>query len=276
MRSAGRSARRSNALCGKSRTASPRAAGASTSPPFCCACSSIGRWNSCCDRLPANIPSRWLGRAPRGLPVRRSHRRAAPPPGITALPRRVRRGEHAGAGIHPRAAAAMVERRAPVALRSVLAEPEDPPLVCGAVAAGGTCPCRGRLRRSSLRRRSRQRRRTRVAIPVARGHATISRSGADAGVDPRRDGGVERSCPSRGTLVAAAAWPTAQAVGHDRHIACPRPHRSIAAARACPPCRPSKPSSVSRRSRGCCVTSGDRERRHAMGDRPGSMPARTR
>ena len=50
-----------------------------------------------------------------------------------------------------------------------------------------------RLRRGAARRPRgghRRRRRPRVAIRVAHAHATVSRSCADAGVDPRRDRGV--------------------------------------------------------------------------------------
>jgi hypothetical protein len=56
--------------------------------------------------------------------------------------------------------------------------------------------------------------------------------------DPARP--AERSSPL-GVADSSSCW------ARSARIACPRRHRSIAAARACPPCRPLKPSSVSRR-----------------------------
>ena len=109
------------------------------------------------------------------------------------------------------------------------------------------------------------------------GTPSVSRSCADAGVDPRRDCGVERSCPSRGTRVAAAAWPTAQAVGHDRHEL-PAQGRADRSPRRAPARRVDRRSRrrSRRRSPGCCGTRGERRTPPRHGRRPGSMPARTR
>ena len=266
MRSAGPSARRSSIRCGRSRTTSPLAAGASTSPPFCCACSSIGRSNSCCGRSAASIPIPMAG--PGSTPAYRY----AESTGMLHQPLVVRRchddqGEVSTLereyihilllqllnGGHP-------------ALRSILAEPAS------SLAGARHCRCKRALpvrwpsvpitASSSISTVPRG-----LARPswAAIGHASVPRSCSDTADDPRRDGIVERSCRSGGPFIAVAAWPPVEVAGHgQRELSAQAGADRSSRRSAFPSHRPLKPSWGLRRSRGCCTRrcEGEPKSRH--------------
>ena len=142
------------------RQAFPRAAGLHDRP-FCCVCSSTGKSNSCCGRSSASSLSPMAGSnstRPISMPN---------PLGLLNQPLVSRRNDEARGEestlereyIHLLLMES-AERRPAVALRRVLGEPTDSALAQRAVAAIGQDARRaGRAHRTSLCRRSRQRRR---------------------------------------------------------------------------------------------------------------------